>query len=186
MIIGQNIRLRAIERQDLPHFVEWLNDPEVRRNLLVNVPLSQAQEDGWFERVLSRPLEEQPLAIEVNTPEGWQMVGNCGLFDLDWRNRSAEIGIFIGDKRFWNKGYGTEAMRLMAGYGFGSLNLYRIYLRVFETNPRGIHCYEKAGFIHEGRLRQAEFQDGKYIDLLVMSVLRSEWSDRESESKKVE
>lgn len=180
MIIGQNVRLRAIERQDLPFFVTWLNIPEVRRNLLVNVPLSQAQEDGWFERVLSRPLEEQPLAIEVSTPEGWHMVGNCGLFELDWRNRSAEIGIFIGNERFWNKGFGTETMRLMVKYGFDSLNLNRIYLRVFETNPRGIRCYEKAGFIHEGRLRQAEFQDGKYIDLLVMSVLRSEWPERES------
>lgn len=179
MITGKNVRLRAIERQDLPNFVAWLNDPAVRKNLLITVPLSQAQEEGWFEQTLRRPLEEQPLGIEVQTPEGWQLVGNCGFVKVDSRNSCAEIGIFIGDARFWNKGYGTEAMRLMLKYGFYTLNLNRIYLTVYETNPRGIRCYEKAGYIHEGRLRQAIFQDGRYIDMLVMSALRSEWIDRE-------
>ena len=177
MIIAETVRLRAIERQDLPLFVAWLNDPEVRQNLLVNIPLSQAQEDGWFERTLTRSLEEQPLGIEVRTPEGWRLVGNCSFFDLDWRNRCCEIGIFIGVKEFWGRGYGTQVMRLMLNYGFNTLNLNRVYLRVYESNPRGIRCYEKAGFRHEGRLRQAIFQDGHYIDLLMMSVIRSEWSD---------
>jgi RimJ/RimL family protein N-acetyltransferase len=126
---------------------------------------------------LTRPLEEQPLGIEVRTPEGWRLVGNCSFFDLDWRNRCCEIGIFIGDKEFWGRGYGTQVMRLMLNYGFNTLNLNRVYLRVYESNPRGIRCYEKAGFRHEGRLRQAIFQDGRYIDLLMMSVIRSEWSD---------
>jgi len=177
MIISETVRLRAIERQDLPLFVAWLNDPEVRQNLLVNIPLSQAQEDGWFDRMLARPLEEQPLGIEVRTPEGWRLVGNCSFFDLDWRNRCCEIGIFIGDKEYWGRGYGTQVMQLMLKYGFNTLNLNRVYLRVYESNPRGIKCYEKAGFRHEGRLRQAIFQDGRYIDLLMMSVIRSEWSE---------
>lgn len=177
MIISETVRLRAIERQDLPLFVAWLNDPEVRQHLLVNIPLSQAQEDGWFDRMLARPLEEQPLGIEVRTPEGWRLVGNCSFFDLDWRNRCCEIGIFIGDKEYWSRGYGTQVMRLMLKYGFNTLNLNRVYLRVYESNPRGIKCYEKAGFRHEGRLRQAIFQDGRYIDLLMMSVIRSEWSE---------
>ena len=177
MIISETVRLRAIERQDLPLFVAWLNDPEVRQHLLVNISLSQAQEDGWFDRMLARPLEEQPLGIEVRTPEGWRLVGNCSFFDLDWRNRCCEIGIFIGDQEYWGRGYGTQVMRLMLKYGFNTLNLNRVYLRVYESNPRGINCYEKAGFRHEGRLRQAIFQDGRYIDLLMMSVIRSEWSE---------
>lgn len=179
MIIGSQVRLRAIERSDLPRFVEWLNDPEVNRNLLIRVPLSHVQEEGWFERVLALPLEEQPLGIEVKTPSGWQLVGNCGFITIDSRNRSAEVGIFIGDPVYWNKGYGAQALQLMVKYGFNSLNLNRIFLNVFETNPRGIRCYEKVGFVHEGRLRQAIFQDGHYIDMLVMSVLRSDWSDRD-------
>ena len=177
MIISETVRLRAIERQDLPLFVAWLNDPEVRQHLLVNIPLSLAQEDGWFDRMLARPLEEQPLGIEVRTPEGWRLVGNCSFFDLDWRNRCCEIGIFIGDQEYWGRGYGTQVMRLMLKYGFNTLNLNRVYLRVYESNPRGIKCYEKAGFRHEGRLRQAIFQDGRYIDLLMMSVIRFEWSE---------
>ena len=177
MIISETVRLRAIERQDLPLFVAWLNDPEVRQHLLVNIPLSQAQEDGWFDRMLARPLEEQPLGIEVRTPEGWRLVGNCSFFDLDWRNRCCEIGIFIGDKEYWGRGYGTQVMQLMLKYGFNTLNLNRVYLRVYESNPRGIKCYEKAGFRHEGRLRLAIFLVGRYIDLLMMSVIRSEWSE---------
>jgi len=66
---------------------------------------------------------------------------------------------------------------LLLRHGFLTLNLNRVFLRVFETNPRAIRSYEKAGFIHEGRLRQAEFRDGQYVDILLMSVLRSEWED---------
>jgi diamine N-acetyltransferase len=94
--------------------------------------------------------------------------------NINWRIHSAEVGIFIGDKTEWNKGYGTEVMRLLLQHGFENLNLNRIFLRVDEHNLGGIRCYEKAGFIHEGRLRQANFHEGKYYDHLIMSVLRSE------------
>lgn len=181
MIYGKHIRLRAPEREDLPRFVAWLNDPEVRAGLALFLPLSQAEEEKWFEKMLERPAVEHPLVIEVKDGETWKMVGNCGYHNLDWRVRSAELGIFIGDKSFWNQGHGTEVMRLLLRYGFITLNLNRIYLRVFETNPRAIRAYEKAGFVHEGRMRQAEFRDGKYIDVLLMSVLRSEWVDPDRE-----
>jgi len=87
------------------------------------------------------------------------------------------LGIYIGEKKFWSQGYGGEAIELMLAHGFNNLNLNRIYLRVGETNPRGIRCYERVGFIHEGRMRQARFEDGQYINVLLMSVLRSEWQD---------
>jgi RimJ/RimL family protein N-acetyltransferase len=91
---------------------------------------------------------------------------------------SAEIGIVIGEKDFWNKGFGTEAMRLMVDYGFSTLNLNRIHLHVYETNPRGIHCYEKVGFQQEGRLRQAHYLEGRYIDILAMSILNNDWMEQ--------
>jgi len=81
----------------------------------------------------------------------------------------------IGDKSYWNQGYGTEALRLLLRVGFETLNLHRIFLRVYETNPRAIRAYEKAGFVQEGRQRQAEFKDGRYIDVLVMSMLVAEY-----------
>jgi diamine N-acetyltransferase len=171
MIFGKRVRLRGIEREDLPRFVRWLNDPEVIHGLEIATPMSLAQEERWFQSMLEKPVETHPLGTD------WVPIGNIGLQGIDWKARCAEVGIFIGEKRFWNQGFGTEAMRLMIGYGFGTLNLNRIALRVYETNPRAIHSYINAGFVHEGRLRQAHYQDGKLIDVLILSVLRSEWKE---------
>jgi RimJ/RimL family protein N-acetyltransferase len=179
MITGERVRLRAIERDDLPRFAAWLNDPHVRRNLMIYQPLSIVQEENWYEEILKHHPDEQPLSIEVKSETGWQLAGNCGFFDLNQRDRSAEIGIFIGDSNLWGQGYGCEAMRLMAAHGFDNLNLNRIYLRVFETNQRGIRCYEKAGFRHEGRLREARFHEGRYIDMLMMSILKREYEEKD-------
>ena len=184
MIYAEHIRLRRNERSDIPKFVEWLNDPEVRRYLLIDLPISQANEEQWFENMLKLPANQQPFGIEVreNGPAGddgiWRLVGNCSFMKIDPTIRSAEVGIFIGDKACWNKGYGTEVMRLLLALGFDTLNLNRISLRVDEANKGGIRAYEKAGFIHEGRFREGTFQNGKYRDMLLMSVLRAEWNPK--------
>ncbi len=175
MIYGKRIRLRAPEKGDVPRFTAWLNDPEVRQGLSMYLPLSIAEEERWFENMLQQPANEHPLTIEVRQGESWIPIGNCGFMNIEWRNRASEVGIFIGEKSFWNQGYGTETMRLLLEHGFQTLNLNRIFLRVFGNNARAIRSYEKAGFIHEGRMRQAEYQAGAYIDVLLMSVLRSEW-----------
>jgi RimJ/RimL family protein N-acetyltransferase len=180
MIYGKNLRLRAIERQDLPHFVTWLNDREVTQNLTLTNPTSMAQEEHWYEKILEQPVEAQPLVIEAHVGTEWLLLGNVGLFVFNWHDRSAEVGIFIGDKRFWNHGYGSEAIRLMTHHALFDLGLNRVHLRVFETNPRAIHAYEKAGFVLEGRLRQAHWIDGKFVDVLVMSIIRSDWHEEEN------
>jgi RimJ/RimL family protein N-acetyltransferase len=179
LIYGERIRLRRDERLDIPKFVEWFNDPEVRRYLSSFLPVSQASEEQWFEDMLKRPREEQPLAIEIRDGDGWRIIGNCGFMDINWTVRSAEVGLFIGDKTCWNKGYGTEVMRLLLQHGFDTLNLNRIFLHVDEDNLGGIRAYEKAGFVHEGRCRQAGYRDGKHHDVLLMSVLRSESSTKD-------
>ena len=181
MIVGKPIRLRAIEREDLPSFVQWLNDPEVREGLAAYLPMSMAREERWFEDMLKRPPEEQPFAMDVNIQENWVLIGSIGFRDFNWVARKAEIGIMIGDKSHWNKGYGTEAMRLMLQHGFETLNLHRIYLKVFANNPRAVRSYEKAGFVLEGRLREAHYAHGAYIDDLIMSMLRPEWDARKKE-----
>lgn len=177
MIYGKRIRLRAPERSDIPRFTAWLNDPEVTAGLSLMLPMSAASEENWFDAMMKSPNAEHPLVIEIQEDEGWKAVGNVSFMNIDQRNRSAEIGVFIGEKSCWNHGYGTDTMHLMIKHGFESLNLHRIFLRVFETNPRAIRSYEKAGFVHEGRFRQAEFRNGKYIDVLFMSVLRPEWQE---------
>lgn len=177
MIIGKRVRLRAVERTDLPRFVQWLNDPDVIPGLLIVTPMSMAQEERWFDRMLSGPAEEAPLVIEANLENGWTPIGNLGLHRISWREREAELGIFIGEKTVWNQGLGGDALRLLLDYGFNKLNLNRIFLRVHANNPRAIRSYEKVGFIHEGRLREAHFSNGEYVDVLIMSVLRSEWKN---------
>ena len=102
-------------------------------------------------------------------------MGNCGFINTDWENRSAEIGLHIGEKKYWDQGFGTKAMRLILKHGFDSLNFHRIYLRVFETNQRAIRSYQKAGFTMEGKMREAQYLDGRYVDVLFLSVLQHEW-----------
>lgn len=177
MIYSQRLRLRAVEREDLPKFVEWMNDPEVTYGLLMRIPLSLADEQRWFEGLAQRTPAERVLAIDVQDGDTWQLIGSTGFHDVESIDREAEFGISIGEKTVWNQGYGTEATRLMLQHGFETLNLNRIYLRVYETNPRATRAYEKAGFVHEGRMRQAVYKQGKYIDVLLMSILRSEWDE---------
>ena len=180
MIYGERIRLRAAEREDLPRFVAWLNDREVRQYLLLNLPMSMTQEERWFEHMQSQPATQHAMVIEAQVGHDWMPIGNTSFNDIDWINRGAEVGIFIGEKSCWGQGYGQETMRLMLKHGFETLNLNRVYLRVFEHNLRGIRSYEHAGFKHEGRMRQALYQDGKYYDVLLMSYLRDEWMNEKS------
>lgn len=182
MIYGERIRLRAVEKADLPMFVAWLNDPEVQQGIILHSPLSQTEEENWYERMLARPADEHVMAIEVRLPDAtgeepkWKLVGSLAFENIDWRIAAAEFGIVIGDKSYWDHGYGTEAVRLLVKHGFETLNLNRIYLHVFEINSRAIRAYEKAGFTIEGRERQAEFRNGRYIDVLRMSLLKAEFS----------
>lgn len=177
MIYNQNqtLRFRAAEREDIPMWVGWLNDPEVRQGIAQILPFSIPIETEWFEKMIKEPREQQVMVIEIQENDRWISIGNCGFMNFDWRNRSAEFGIMIGAKAYWNQGHGSETVRLLVKFGFETLNLHRIWLRVFANNPRAIRAYEKAGFVHEGYLRQAEFIQGEYVDVLMMSVLRPEW-----------
>jgi RimJ/RimL family protein N-acetyltransferase len=181
IVYGKRIRLRAVEREDVQKFHEWVNDPEVTRGLMLYLPMSMRDEMDWFEGLAKRDPNQKPLAIEIRKGKAWKLIGNCGAFDIEMTNRSAELGIMIGDKTEWNKGYGSEAMTLLLRHGFETLNLNRIALRVYSENVRAVRSYEKAGFILEGRLRQAVYKHGTYDDVLLMSVLRSEWDSRNKE-----
>lgn len=181
IIYGKRIRLRAVEREDVQKFHEWVNDPEVTRGLVMIMPMSMRDETEWFEGLSKRELNQRPLSIEIRKGKGWKLIGNCGVFGIEWENRSGELGIMIGEKSEWNKGYGAEGMSLLLKHGFETLNLNRIYLRVYAYNIGAVRAYEKAGFILEGRLREAVYKLGKYDDVLIMSVLRSDWDSQKKE-----
>lgn len=175
IIYGERIRLRAPERKDIPVFVKWFNDPEVTETLFNYLPMSLADEEQWFENMLKRPMREHPLSAEIKEGEDWRMIGNIGMMGFDDVARSAEIGIVIGEKDYWNQGYGTEMMRLMLKHCFETLNLNRVMLRVYAYNERAKHVYQKIGFVYEGTMREALYRNGKYSDVHIMSILRKEW-----------
>ena len=181
---GEKIRLRAIERDDLPRYVAWFADAAVSENLASQMPMSLVHEEHWYEENLKLPLEQQALAVDAKTGRGkWEHIGGAGFHVIDTRNRLAEIGLFIGPRKYWNKGYGRDILRTLLCYGFETLNLNRIQLRVMEFNARAIHLYEKAGFVREGSMREAHFYKGRYWDMLLFSILRREWEARYGASK---
>jgi len=174
MIYGKLVRLRAIEREDIPTFVRWFNDPEVRQYLLMYEPMSKAKEERWFESYLERR-DDLLLAIEARVGDEWLHIGNVGLHKIDWKNRTAVLGIVLGEKAYWGQGFGTDATRTALAFAFGELNLHRVELEVFDFNPRAMRCYEKAGFRHEGIRRQAFFRNGRYHDAHLMAILDGEF-----------
>jgi RimJ/RimL family protein N-acetyltransferase len=175
MIYGERVRLRSMERDDLPRAVQWLADPEARANIAAILPMSLEDEVAWFEAMKRRDKFLHVLAIDARDGEGWQHIGSAGFHEVTWRDRNAEFGIFIGDRNYWSKGYGTDAVKTLVSLGFGHYNLDKIFLRVFDFNTRAIRCYEKAGFVVEGRLRRHHYHEGRYHDELMMGLLREEW-----------
>lgn len=173
MMVGERVRLRPIERSDLPNFVRWFSDEEVRHGLAMIVPPSTAEEERWFERLSEHP--GHLFAIDARVGEEWRHIGSLGLHEIDWRNRVGEVGIAIGEKAAWDHGFGTEAMRLLLRFAFEQLNLHRVELVVYAFNQRAVRCYERIGMTHEGTKRQAVFMHGQYHDVLVMGILRDEF-----------
>jgi UDP-4-amino-4,6-dideoxy-N-acetyl-beta-L-altrosamine N-acetyltransferase len=172
MIYGEKTRLRRVEREDIPTFVRWFSDPAVRSFLLVNSPISHAQEEKWFERKLE---DDDSELFAIETLDGTH-IGNIELFHFQRVHRGAELGVVLGEKAYWGQGYGSDAIRALLRFGFEELNLHRIQLRVYEDNERAIRAYQKCGFQLEGRLRQAIYRCGRYYDLLMMGVLAHEFA----------
>jgi RimJ/RimL family protein N-acetyltransferase len=171
---GDSVRLRPIERDDLPTYVAWFGDPEVRRHLDLYLPFSLAQEERWFEGLQARLDKQETVLLAIETSEGVH-IGNVGLVPINWKDRNAEAGITIGDKSYWDRGYGSSAIRAMLEIAFRQMNLHRVFLRVHEDNLRGIRCYEKVGFKQEGTMRESVFKEGAYRDVHLMGILRPEY-----------
>jgi RimJ/RimL family protein N-acetyltransferase len=169
---------QALDKSRLPIYIEWMRDPEVTHNLGVSmVPFSLIDEESWLEGEFKRPMDERTMNISIQDDKTSELklIGNGGFHAIDRKEQSAEIGLLLGDKTEWNKGYGTEAVQALIWHGFHNLNLHRIWLRVHEPNKGGIRAYEKAGMKHEGTLREAHYQEGRFVDVHIMSILRHEW-----------
>jgi RimJ/RimL family protein N-acetyltransferase len=173
MIVGQKARLRAIEREDIPTFVKWFNDPEMRQYLNIYLPMSTAEEEKWFEAYLK---DDRQRIFAIETKEGVH-IGNIGLHNLDWKNRKAGLGIVIGEREYWGQGYGSDAIITLLDFAFHEMNLHRIYLSVFDFNQRALQCYKRCGFREEGVAREDLFHQGKYHHQILMAILRHEFEE---------
>ena len=177
MIRGEKVILRAVEPSDVRQLWEWMQDEETMRLRDYPAPPSPlAEAEKEYHDSLGRSTDELRLAI--TTLDG-ELIGETALRDIDQRAGTAEFTIAIGNKAYWGRGYGTDATRVLMRYAFQQLNLHRITLYVHAFNQRAIRAYEKCGFRHEGRLRQAHFMDGEYGDELVMGLLREEFEAEE-------
>lgn len=128
----------------------------------------------WQEKDLERQSQDDAF-FAICTKAEDALIGFIALFNLYKYHGDSLVAIALGEREYWSRGYGTDAMRVMLRYAFMELNLRRVGLIVFEYNPRAIRSYEKAGFVHEGRVRGMMLRDGRRWSYLYMGILREEW-----------
>lgn len=182
-LVGDRIYLspRSMDEEDTEKFTEWLNDFEVtdytgRSGLLMSL-------EGEKKYLSENSNPEATFAIV--TLEEDKLIGTVGLENINNINRSAVLGIFIGDKDYRSKGYGTEAIRLLLDFGFNYMNLHSIKLNLLSANERAFKCYSKCGFKEAGRIRDNVFVNGKYYDTIAMDILESEFKDNFIRNKNI-
>jgi RimJ/RimL family protein N-acetyltransferase len=167
---GERIILAPLRDEDSKTLFEWINE---RDDVLLSAPykpVHAADHREWFDAIRDRP---DVAIFGIRLLDGDRLIGSCQLHGIDPRARSAELQIRIGDAGARGHGYGSEALTLLLRHGFHDLNLRRISLRVFASNERAIRAYDAAGFVEEGRLREAAYVDGEFVDVVVMARLRT-------------
>lgn len=172
MLSGRTVTLRPVEQRDLGLLVEWRNDPRNWAQFFNRFPLSLDQQQAFYSKLQASATKK----LFMICLQGDEPIGTVGLDHLDPTNQSAEFGnMLIGPSEHLGKGYAREAAELLIGFCFRQLNLRRLYLYVFEDNARARTLYEALGFQVEGTLRQAHFAEGRFKNLVLMSLLRDEW-----------
>jgi RimJ/RimL family protein N-acetyltransferase len=174
---GTLVRLTVEEPQTMAKAISrWDRDSEFRR-LLDSEAANQFSVKKLTEWI-QQDQEKDPgplFHFGIHCVEDDRLIGFTGLEGDFFPHGEAFVGIGIGEREMWGKGYGTDAMKVILCYAFTELNLRRVALDTFEYNPRAIRSYEKAGFVHEGRVRGYLYRDGRRWDLIFMGILREEW-----------
>ena len=170
---GKFVRLAIFEpERDSEPFARWNQDSEYQQLL------SSGPSTLWTPKQIKEWIEkhfDEMYSFTIRTREDDRTIGNLDLSGINWPAGDAWVGIGIGEREYWGKGYGTDAMNLILRFAFETLNLKRVSLTVFEYNERAVHSYEKCGFQPEGRLRQWMQRAGQRYDLIFMGILREEW-----------
>jgi RimJ/RimL family protein N-acetyltransferase len=176
-LVGEKVALGPFRRELLSQQHRWRNDFEARRTIAVAGDLVPKTWDDTVVRYESAGGDSSNVAFaiyELGDPPRY--IGNAGLWQIDHRSRSAEFWILIGEKDCWGKGYGTETTRLVLDYGFNTLGLHCVHLRVYSFNERAIRAYTRAGFTSVGRWREAHRLGGRAYDIILMDCLASEFA----------
>lgn len=167
-----NCVLRPPEPHDATRLYQYKNDIEVASLLGgFHAGLSRTDVAEWIE---SHRRNKSDVIWAIADRDDDSCLGHVGLYQVDHRIRSAEFAIMIGARDRWGKGLGREVTSHVVEWGFSNLNLNRVSLSVLAGNDRAIRLYRSLGFVEEGRLRQAQYKNGAYVDVVLMSVLRSE------------
>jgi RimJ/RimL family protein N-acetyltransferase len=175
---GKLVCLSGIDPEELgKNFSRWGRDSEFKRLLdfdPARLHSTKATRE-WMEKHMEA--EKDTFWFSIRTLGEDRLLGDIDLSVINWGSRDAFVGLGIGERDFWGKGYGTDAMKLVLRYAFLELNLRRVTLNVFEYNERAIRSYEKAGFRLEGSQRQAIQREGRRWDMVYMGILREEWME---------
>ena len=181
-LVGERIYLSPVNMEDVETYVKWLNDFKVtdgvgRSGLMLTIE----GEKEWLENAI----KENSYIFAIVDLETDKIIGNCGIENINGKDRIGTLGIFIGEEKNRSKGYGAEALRLLLDYGFNYLNLNNINLGVMSFNERAIACYKKVGFKEYGRRRESYFLNGKYYDHVYMDILAREFEGEYIKNKNV-
>ncbi len=173
------VTLRTIELGDTDNIVKWRNVDSVKKYLYTQDELTAEQHIAYYERCVKSGKCAQ-FIISVRDDERYKDIGTVFIKNIDHKNHSGEYGIFIGEESARGRGYGKEATKLILRYAFGELKLHRIFLTVMCDNLQAISAYEKSGFVMEGIMREEYLRSDGYIDIIIMSILKDEWEEREA------
>ena len=172
MIHGKHIRLSPLAANNLELTREWANDRELNACILRALPVTEYDQNQWYDSLCR---DRSRIVFAAYGVDNNEHIGNCGFYHIDYLHRRAEFWTLIGDKACWGKGYSKEIVRLMVDYGFETLNLNRIYLNVRLDHQPAVRLYETTGFQREGILKEQYYLQGEYVDVLVMAVLKKDY-----------
>ncbi len=172
---GSRVYLRPVEKEDLPQFYIWFNDPELRGLTGEVYPTSQAGMEEFYNKIQADP---HRVWFGIVLCENDQLIGEAGLLRMFPAWRTTDLTIIIGEKTAWGKGYGREAIELLLDYAFGYLNFHRVSIGVVGSNQQALRFYERVGFVQEGIQRDGYYHNHAYQDFVMMSLLEDEFREK--------
>jgi len=174
---GELVRLAAFDPEEMGKaYAVWNRDSEFKRLIDISARVHSAKASVDFFKKMVEEIKPESHYFSIRALYDNRLLGDIDFSVVNgWMGRNAYVGIGIGDRNNWSKGYGTDAMKIGLRFAFTEINLDRVTLNVFEYNPRAIRSYEKAGFKREGIMRGGLLKDGKRWDMVFMGILREEW-----------